>query len=140
MRLKSLRLGRCDAYRDVLQQADVTREGPQNLSRNARYDGVNSRARHGLTLAVLDVGAVQIVRGKFSYGDLIAFLMLAELFAGPLEQLTETGAMLRTASSAVTRLQDVLRRDTRLELLSQPPADDRRSQARRLPGRSTSRT
>lgn len=70
-------------------------------------------SRHGLTLVVLGVGAVQIVRTGFSFGDLIAFQMLAELFAGPLERLTGTGAQLRTASTAVTRLQDVLQRDVR---------------------------
>lgn len=68
-------------------------------------------SRHGLTLVVLGVGALQIVRTGFSFGDLIAFQMLAELFAGPLERLTGTAAQLRTASTAVTRLQDVLHRD-----------------------------
>jgi ABC-type bacteriocin/lantibiotic exporter with double-glycine peptidase domain len=89
-------------------------------------------SRHGLTLVVLGVGAVQVVRAGLSYGELIAFQMLAELFAGPLERLTGTATMLRTASSAVTRLQDVLHRPADTSSTTGSPA--RTAPAGRLHG------
>lgn len=64
--------------------------------------------RQGLSLAVFATGALQIVQTDLTYGDLIAFQMLAELFAAPLERLTGAAAALLAASSAVVRLEDVL--------------------------------
>ncbi len=64
--------------------------------------------RQGLSLAVFATGALQIVQTDLTYGDLIAFQMLAELFAAPLERLTITSAALLAASSAVVRMEDVL--------------------------------
>ncbi|MCB8881778.1 ATP-binding cassette domain-containing protein [Acidisoma cellulosilytica] len=67
--------------------------------------------QHGMSLVVLGIGALEIIHARLTYGDLVAFQMLAELFANPLNRLTGAGAALQSASSAVVRLQDVLKAD-----------------------------
>lgn len=83
-------------------------------------------SRQGMSLAVLGVGAWHIIHSDFTFGELIAFQMLAELFAGPLDRLTGTVAALHAGASAVVRLQDALG--------ASPPRPSSVGEGQRLPG------
>ena len=65
--------------------------------------------------AVLGVGAVQVVAGTLSVGELVAFQSLVLSFSLPIAQMVGTAAKVQQASADITRLDDVLhyRRDWR---------------------------
>ncbi len=88
--------------------------------------GVSVFSRQGMALAVLGVGALQIIHSDFTFGELIAFQMLAELFANPLDRITGATAALHAGASAVVRLQDVLG--------TPPPQPASATPGQRLPG------
>jgi NHLM bacteriocin system ABC transporter peptidase/ATP-binding protein len=71
--------------------------------------------------AVLGVGAVQVVGGTLSVGELVAFQSLVLSFSAPIALMVGTAAKVQQASADITRLDDVLqyRRDWRF---SEEPA------------------
>ena len=71
--------------------------------------------------AVLGVGAVQVVAGTLSVGELVAFQSLVLSFSAPIAQMVGTAAKVQQASADIARLDDVLqyRRDWRF---SEEPA------------------
>ncbi|MGO4572619.1 cysteine peptidase family C39 domain-containing protein [Microvirga sp. 2TAF3] len=60
-----------------------------------------------LAIAVMGVGAVEVMQTEMTIGMLIAFQMLAEMFSAPLSALVGLGAAIQTSSSAMMRLQDI---------------------------------
>ncbi|SEO87001.1 NHLM bacteriocin system ABC transporter, peptidase/ATP-binding protein [Rhodospirillales bacterium URHD0017] len=74
------------------------------------------------TAAVLGVGAVQVVKGTLSVGELVAFQGLVMSFSVPIAQMVGTAAKVQQASADITRLDDVLhyRRDWRFSEPSTP--------------------
>lgn len=73
-----------------------------------------------VSLAVLGVGAIQVITTDMTLGTLMAMLMLAELFAGALGVLTSAGTALGQANSALERLGDLLDRPLADDELSEP--------------------
>ena len=67
--------------------------------------------------AVLGVGAVQVVAGTLSVGELVAFQSLVLSFSVPIAQMVGTAAKVQQASADITRLDDVLQYRRRLALL-----------------------
>jgi NHLM bacteriocin system ABC transporter peptidase/ATP-binding protein len=65
--------------------------------------------------AVLGVGALQVVNGTLSVGELVAFQGLLMGFSAPIAQMVGTAAKVQQASADIARLDDVLhyRRDWR---------------------------
>lgn len=65
--------------------------------------------------AVLGVGALQVVNGTLSVGELVAFQGLLMSFSAPIAQMVGTAAKVQQASADIARLDDVLqyRRDWR---------------------------
>jgi NHLM bacteriocin system ABC transporter peptidase/ATP-binding protein len=65
--------------------------------------------------AVLGVGALQVVDGTLSVGELVAFQGLLMSFSAPIAQMVGTAAKVQQASADIARLDDVLhhRRDWR---------------------------
>lgn len=58
--------------------------------------------------AVLTIGALQVMSGRLSVGDLVAFQSLAVSFAAPVAALTGLGPLLSAVKIALQRLDDVL--------------------------------
>jgi len=81
-----------------------------------------------LVLAVMGVGAVEVMRTEMTIGMLIAFQMLAEMFSAPMSALIGLGTAIQASSSAMTRLQDIaghatLPRDRDQETSGTDPVD-----------------
>jgi NHLM bacteriocin system ABC transporter peptidase/ATP-binding protein len=60
-------------------------------------------------LAVLGLGAVRIVQGTFSVGDLVAFQVLLAGFAAPMHELFSRTQALQGLAGDLARIEDVLR-------------------------------
>ncbi len=75
-----------------------------------------------VSLAVLGVGAVQVIVTDMTLGTLMAMLMLAELFAGALGVATSASTSLGQANSALERLGDLLDRQLATEELKEAPS------------------
>ena len=61
------------------------------------------------TALILGVGGLQVMNGKMTLGELVAFSSLIMLFLGPVNQLVTLGGALQDAQGMVNRLDDVLR-------------------------------
>lgn len=61
------------------------------------------------TLLVLGIGAWQIMNGRLTIGELVAFMSLAASFNQPLESLLGLGDSVQQIRGDITRLDDVLR-------------------------------
>jgi len=72
--------------------------------------------------AVLGVGALQVVAGTMSVGELVAFQGLLMGFSAPIAQMVGTAAKVQQASADIARLDDVLqyRRDWRFTETAAP--------------------
>ena len=72
--------------------------------------------------AVLGVGALQVVAGTLSVGELVAFQGLLMSFSTPVAQMVGTAAKVQQASADIARLDDVLqyRRDWRFTETAAP--------------------
>ncbi len=72
--------------------------------------------------AVLGVGALQVVNGTLSVGELVAFQGLLMSFSAPIAQMVGTAAKVQQASADIARLDDVLhyRRDWRFTEAATP--------------------
>jgi NHLM bacteriocin system ABC transporter peptidase/ATP-binding protein len=60
-------------------------------------------------LAVLGLGALRIVEGRFSVGDLVAFQVLLAGFSAPMHELFSRTRALQGLAGDLTRIEDVLR-------------------------------
>lgn len=60
------------------------------------------------TALLLSAGSVQVMHGRISAGDLVAFLALAAAFAAPLGQMAALGGSLAQVKAALARINDVL--------------------------------
>ena len=69
-------------------------------------------------VAVLGFGTTQVMEGKLSIGDLVAFQALAASFSGPIARLVGLGAPLQTARADLQRIDDVMN----YEVVETPPA------------------
>jgi ABC-type bacteriocin/lantibiotic exporter with double-glycine peptidase domain len=78
------------------------------------------------TLAVLGLGAVRIMQGAFTVGDLVAFQVLLAGFTAPLHALFNHTQQLQTLSGDLSRLDDVLHHTS-----GSDPISDRRNGRRR---------
>lgn len=85
-------------------------------------------------LTVLTYGAVQVMEGRLSVGDLIAFQALAASFNGPVGNLVGLGSVLQTAKADLQRIDDVMNYPARLQPGERPrgetPADLRLAEVR----------
>jgi NHLM bacteriocin system ABC transporter peptidase/ATP-binding protein len=72
--------------------------------------------------AVLGVGALQVIDGTLSIGELVAFQGLLMSFSAPIAQMVGTAAKVQQASADIARLDDVLqyRRDWRFTEAAAP--------------------
>lgn len=72
--------------------------------------------------AVLGVGALQVINGTLSVGELVAFQGLLMSFSWPIAQMVGTAAKVQQASADIARLDDVLqyRRDWRFTETATP--------------------
>ena len=60
-------------------------------------------------VAILGVGALQVLGGELTIGGLIAFQSLSRSFSTPVEQLVRFSANLQTVKADISRLDDVLK-------------------------------
>ncbi len=60
------------------------------------------------SVAILGVGALQVMGGSMTVGMLIAYQSLMSNFTGPINQLVGLGAQLQEAGSDLTRLDDIM--------------------------------
>ncbi|MEX2631542.1 MAG: NHLP family bacteriocin export ABC transporter peptidase/permease/ATPase subunit, partial [Tistlia sp.] len=93
---------------------------------------------NALTVAgVLGFGAIFVIRGAMSVGDLIAFQWLLKRFSTPMQQLVNVTQNLQLLQSNLRRLDDVLDYPVDPLLARQPSSDGRRAnepEAARLSG------
>ncbi|WP_307277041.1 NHLP family bacteriocin export ABC transporter peptidase/permease/ATPase subunit [Labrys wisconsinensis] len=83
--------------------------------------------------ALLGVGSLEVMAGRMSVGDLVAFLALAAAFSDPVGQMLGIGATLQEMRGGLANIRDVLASppDPRLA-----PSDDRQAAAP-MPPRTT---
>ncbi|MBS0541727.1 MAG: ATP-binding cassette domain-containing protein, partial [Proteobacteria bacterium] len=86
-----------------------------------------------LSLVVLCAGAYEVMRSEMTIGTLLAFQMLAELFAAPLAALVGLGSAVLSVSGGIARTNDLLGGNPR----PTPPADALPFDGQRLEGRIT---
>ena len=60
-----------------------------------------------LTVLILIVGANRVIDGAMTIGTMVAFQMLASLFAAPIASLVTMGSRLQDAAGAILRLDDL---------------------------------
>lgn len=60
-----------------------------------------------LGIAIMGVGAVEVMQTDMTIGMLVAFLMLAEMFSAPMAALVGLGTAIQTSSSAMIRIEDI---------------------------------
>ncbi|WP_312861584.1 NHLP family bacteriocin export ABC transporter peptidase/permease/ATPase subunit [Segnochrobactrum spirostomi] len=81
----------------------------QEIGRDTRLLGVMPGFLTSIgNLAVLGYGATQVMEGRLSIGDLVAFQALAASFNGPIARLVGLGAVLQTARADLQRIEDVM--------------------------------
>lgn len=98
-----------DAYERWLGFHAKTLRAHQELDRSSAVLGAMPMLLSSLaTAAALGVGALEIVHGKLSAGDLVAFLALAASFAAPVARLVALGSSLQEAKATLARIGDVL--------------------------------
>jgi NHLM bacteriocin system ABC transporter peptidase/ATP-binding protein len=71
------------------------------------------------TAAVLGIGSRQVLEGRLSLGELLAFQLLLSMFLFPVTRLVATGTKFQILAADLNRLDDVLRSPT--ELSGGPP-------------------
>jgi len=91
--------------------------GMSQLSRRARvragaaeaaFEGVTSTIGGFLLLAVAGVGALLVLDGELTPGQLVAGVGLAQFLVGPVSRIAYAGAMVATVRASATRIADVL--------------------------------
>jgi NHLM bacteriocin system ABC transporter peptidase/ATP-binding protein len=81
----------------------------RNLDRAAAALGVVPPLLTGLGIAaLLGVGGMQVMAGRISVGDLVAFLALAAAFADPIGQILGMGTALQEIKGGLASIRDVL--------------------------------
>lgn len=60
-----------------------------------------------MTLVVLGLGSYEVMRTEMTIGSLLAFQMLAQMFASPLQSIIGLGSAILTTSGSVVRLRDL---------------------------------
>lgn len=91
----------------------------QEIGRDTRLLGVVPGFLTALSnVAVLGFGTTQVMEGKLSIGDLVAFQALAASFSGPIARLVGLGATLQTARADLQRIDDVMN----YQAVETPPA------------------
>lgn len=86
-------------------------------------------------VAVLGLGALQVMEGQISVGDLVAFQALAACFSAPLGRLVSLGATLQTARADLVRIDDVMRTPAALPDTAAAPPPSAALPRSRLSGR-----
>jgi ABC-type bacteriocin/lantibiotic exporter with double-glycine peptidase domain len=79
-----------------------------------------------LSLAVLGVGSWQVMRADLTIGGLLAFQMLAEMFAQPLTAIVSLGSGVLSVSGGLARTQDLLAAQPRPSASAEAPFDGKR--------------
>jgi NHLM bacteriocin system ABC transporter peptidase/ATP-binding protein len=81
----------------------------RDFDRAAALLGVVPPLLAGLGAAlVLGLGSVEVIAGRMSAGDLVAFLALAASFAAPVGQIVQLAGGLHQVKAALARIDDVL--------------------------------
>lgn len=85
-----------------------------HAAREAASRGVVAQALPGLLRAlasafVLGAGAVMVMRGRMSLGELVAMQTLAESFMAPITRLVALGPVIRGARADIERVEDAAR-------------------------------
>lgn len=81
----------------------------QEIGRDTRLLGVVPGFLTALAnVAVLGFGTTQVMEGRLSIGDLVAFQALAASFSGPIAGLVGLGSTLQTARADIQRIDDVM--------------------------------
>ena len=81
----------------------------RDLDRTAAVIGVTPLLLTGLgNAALLGAGSLEVMAGRISVGDLVAFLALATAFSEPINQLLGMGTQLQEMKAGVASIRDVL--------------------------------
>jgi NHLM bacteriocin system ABC transporter peptidase/ATP-binding protein len=72
------------------------------------------------TIVVLGVGSIQVLQGRLSLGELVAFQLLLATFLAPVSRLVGMGAKLQVAAGDLNRLDDVLHYRVELDDIPAP--------------------
>ena len=91
-----------DAY------VDETNAAQRALGVTQRVAAIPFFCNQLLALVVLGLGSYEVMRSELTIGGLLAFQMLSQLFAAPLQSVIGLGTALTAASGSIARTQDLL--------------------------------
>jgi len=82
----------------------------QKLERWGRLVQLTPQILEGLlALVILSLGALQVMKGSMTLGELVGFQMLATLFSQPVASLASLGGDVQKASGTILRIDDLRR-------------------------------
>jgi len=82
----------------------------QKLERRGRLVELTPQILEGLlALVILSMGALQVMEGSMTLGELVGFQMLATLFSQPVASLASLGGDVQKASGTILRIDDLRR-------------------------------
>lgn len=87
----------------------------------AVFEGVTSTIGGFLLIAVATVGALLVLDGELTAGQLVAGVGLAQFLVGPVTRLAYAGAMVATVRASAGRIADLL--NTPFAVVDAPPGD-----------------
>jgi ATP-binding cassette subfamily B protein len=82
--------------------------GLRKAKLDAQLEAVGSIVRTSSSVGLLAVGALQVLAGSLTLGDMMALTAIANGFIGPMISLVSTGAKLQLVGVSLERLYDVL--------------------------------
>jgi len=113
-----------DRYREMSQVSRWARV--RAGAAEAAFEGVTTTIGGCLLLAVAGVGALLVLDGDLTPGQLVAGVGLAQFLVGPVSRIAYAGAMIATVRASARRIADVLNTPFAVADVPAPAAPDAR--------------